>query len=36
MVATVGQYDLAIALWTTTGDDVQGLEVTIAERMSGV
>ena len=35
MVATVGQHDLAIALWTTTVDDVQGLEVTIGERMSG-
>ncbi|NMM18161.1 MAG: hypothetical protein HHJ14_13890 [Cellulomonas sp.] len=36
MLAIVGQYDLAIDVWTRTLDDVQGLEATIEERMPGV
>lgn len=36
VVAVVGQYDLAIDVWTRTMDDVQRLEATIEERLSGV
>jgi DNA-binding Lrp family transcriptional regulator len=36
VVALVGQYDLAIDVWTRTIDDVQRLEATIEERMRGV
>jgi DNA-binding Lrp family transcriptional regulator len=36
VVAVVGQYDLAIDVWTRTIDDVQTLEATIEERMRGV
>jgi len=36
VVAVVGQYDLAIDVWTRTMDDVQRLEATIEERLRGV
>lgn len=36
VVAVVGQYDLAVDVWTRTLDDVQRLEATIEERMPGV
>ena len=36
VVAMVGQYDLAIDVWTRTLDDVQRLEATVEERMPGV
>lgn len=36
VVAMVGQYDLAVDVWTRTLDDVQRLEATIEERMPGV
>lgn len=36
VVAVVGQYDLAIDVWTRTLDDVQRLEATIEEGMPGV
>ncbi len=36
VVAVVGQYDLAIDVWTRTIDDVQRLEAAIEEQMRGV
>lgn len=36
VVAIVGQYDLAIDVWTRNLDDVQRLEASIEERMPGV
>jgi DNA-binding Lrp family transcriptional regulator len=36
VVAMVGQYDLAIDVWTRNLDDVQRLEATIEERLPGV
>ena len=36
VVAVVGQYDLAVDVWTRTLDDVQRLEATIEEQLPGV
>jgi DNA-binding Lrp family transcriptional regulator len=36
VVSTVGQYDLAVDVWTRNLEDVQRLEATIEERMPGV
>lgn len=36
VVAVVGQYDLAVDVWTRTLDDVQRLEARIEDRMPGV
>ncbi|HET9126585.1 MAG TPA: Lrp/AsnC family transcriptional regulator [Propionibacteriaceae bacterium] len=36
VVALVGQYDLAVDVWTRNLDDVQRLEATLEERMPGV
>ncbi len=36
VVAVVGQYDLAVDVWTRTLDDVHRLEATIEDRMPGV
>ena len=36
VVSLVGQYDLAVDVWTRNLDDVQRLEATVEERMPGV